>query len=286
MPDRVGDSAACPECGGRGWLVVPDGHAGSARLCECQKLGLVPRLIARSGVPPRYESCSLTSFKTLGKDQLARALALAKRYVDEFLDTAAQPDVASAGPGLGQLGALMPGLAARRAPFRHSGLLFVGPTGVGKTHLAVAVLLELIQRYAVIGRFVDFTSFIMQIQSTFDPGSPESKHDVLDPVMAAEVLVIDELGAQQPTPWVRDVLYLILNHRYTHRLPTIFTTNYRLETGPQRVSLDRPRDPLGAEESLSTRVSAVVLSRIYEMATPVAIESSDFRRDIKTPTIG
>ena len=101
--------------------------------------------------------------------------------------------------------------------------------------------------------FVEFTSLIHQIQSTFDPDSPESKRQVLDPLADAELLVLDELGAQQPTPWVRDILYLIINTRYTRRLPTLFTTNYRLEPPPaprrrkagakRAATLDRGRDP-------------------------------------------
>ena len=68
-------------------------------------------------------------------------------------------------------------------------LLLTGEPGSGKTHLAAAVLGALIRRYSLRGRFVDFSSLINQIQSTFDPASPESKHDILDPVMEAELLV-------------------------------------------------------------------------------------------------
>ncbi len=197
-------------------------------------------------------------------------------------------------------GALCRGFpAAEGGRFRESGLLFVGPPGVGKTHLAVGVLVELIERYRVHARFAEFTSLIHQIQATFDPGSPESKREILDPLVGAELLVLDELGAQQPTPWVRDILYLIINHRYTHRLPTIFTTNYLLEP-PQAAArpklrgldrgadrgLDRGRDaePASLPETslLTSRLPAMLVSRLYEMAQPVPLTTiEDFRREHK-----
>jgi DNA replication protein DnaC len=260
----------CPDCGGRGWVVVADGRAGTARPCACRRRDVVPRLIAEAGIPSRYRHCRLANFHVSSRQsrvdkQLHEARRAAERYVEEFVQE-----------GIG---------------FRQSGLLLVGPPGVGKTHLAVAVLVELIERYRVHGRFVEFTSLIHQLQSTFDPASPESKRQVLDPLSEAELLVLDELGAQQPTPWVRDILYLIINNRYTRRLPTLFTTNYRLEParGASRApkaqvsGLDRGRDtapPLDDVTMLTNRLPAMLVSRLHEMAQPVVLDAvEDFRRE-------
>lgn len=264
----------CPLCGGRGWVIQSDGGVGAARACSCREQGIALRLLDLAGIPPRYRHCKVTSFQTSSASpalrlQLSNARTVAEQYVEGFL---------------------------QEGGFRKSGLLFVGPPGVGKTHLAVGVLVELIERYRVRGRFAEFTSLIHQIQATFDPGSPESKREVLDPLMSAELLVLDELGAQQPTPWVRDILYLIINHRYTRQLPTIFTTNYLLDEMPKkgpkpapptRPSLDRGADPaealaLPSVDLLSTRLPAMLVSRLYEMAQPVVMTAiEDFRREHK-----
>lgn len=204
------------------------------------------------------------------RDQLTQARTVSQQYAEGFL------------------------VAGGR--FRESGLFFFGPPGAGKTHLAVGVLVDVVERYRIHARFAEFTTLIHQIQATFDPGSPESKREILDPLVGAELLVLDELGSQQPTPWVRDILYLIINHRYTHRLPTLFTTNYLLDPGAGRAakprnvvrSLDRGRDaePMGSavpeEKLLASRLPAMLVSRLYEMAQPVALTTvEDFRREHK-----
>lgn len=246
--------ADCPICEGRGWVVVDDGGAGSAKRCECARKAAGPRLLAATGIPDRYLNCRLDNFKVASpeasqRDALLRARTVAQHYVDSFLELDGK--------------------------FREAGLIFIGPPGVGKTHLAVGVLTEVVRRYGRHGRFVDFTALLHEVQATFSSTEGVTKSDLLDPICSADVLVLDELGAQKPTPWVGEILYLILNTRYGRRLPTVFTTNYRLE----KSAGDRDALTPGGE-MLASRIPAMLVSRLFEMAQPVVLESADYRREV------
>jgi DNA replication protein DnaC len=98
---------------------------------------------------------------------------------------------------------------------------------------------------------------------TFD-GSGSSR-DILRPLINAQVLVLDELGAGKVTPWVMDLLYYLVNTRYVENRLTIFTTNFSdfSHTG---------------QESLTDRVSARIRSRLFEMCRRLELRGEDYRK--------
>src|SRR5205085_4620932 len=129
----------CPECGGCGFRdVVVDGVPAGVKPCECKKQNLPQRLMAAAKIPKRYANCRLDNYTTR-KDapHLEMALIKAAGYVDQY---SSQPTA--------------------------KGLLFQGSPGLGKTHLAVGVLRDLIEKMSVSCFFCDFAYELEQIRNS------------------------------------------------------------------------------------------------------------------------
>jgi DNA replication protein DnaC len=156
-----------------------------------------------------------------------------------------------------------------RYPAIDIGLLFIGSCGVGKTHLSVSLLKQIILEKRDKGLFYDFRDLLREIQNSWNPVSQSSELEVLRPVLAADVLVLDELGANKPSEWVRDTIAHIINCRYNDKKLTIFTSNYP----------DTAEHP--GEETLTDRIGARLRSRLYEMCKVVEMTGEDFRKTIK-----
>jgi DNA replication protein DnaC len=225
----------CPICNGSGWEPADD--SGKVRRCRCLEVARMDRILAEARIPKRYEHCDLDSYLPNHESQKK-----AKIYVQRFLEKYPQIDV---------------------------GLLFLGTCGVGKTHLAVALLKQVIKERGDGGIFYDFRDLLREIQASWNSISQTSELEVLRPVLEAKILVLDELGANKPTEWVRDTIAHIINCRYNDKKLTIFTSNY----------LDNPTKQ--GEESLMDRIGVRLRSRLFEMCREVEIHGVDFRQEIK-----
>ena len=93
--------------------------------------------------------------------------------------------------------------------------------------------------------------------------------------MEAEVLVLDELGAQNPSTWVRDTVSYVLNYRYNENKVTILTTNYLDEREERRDA------KVAISDTLSERIDIRMRSRLFEMCKTIKMDGKDFRREIK-----
>jgi DNA replication protein DnaC len=162
------------------------------------------------------------------------------------------------------------------------GLLLIGPSGVGKTHLAVASLKELLRRGHG-GLFCDYRELLKEIQASYNPASESTEMAILEPIRNVEVLVLDDLGASKPSAWVLDIIGLVLNARYNERRTTILTTNYFDEAANPEPAPQLPggRRVAVREDALGDRIGARMRSRLYEMCRTVELFAPDFRREVR-----
>src|SRR5437879_5639822 len=250
----------CTLCRGTGWKLVPrtDGAAGRVAVaCDCGMEKRASLVMERARIPKRYEHCDFESYSTdVGKnsqqtDSLKKAKMMAQGFVRDY-----------------------PGLAEK-------GLLFMGPSGVGKTHLAVAALKELIHRGHA-GLFCDYRELLKEIQASYNPASESTEMKILEPIRTVEILVLDDLGASKPSDWVRDIVGIVLNARYNENRTTIITTNYLDNPASEGETARLPNGKLilpTREDSLEQRIGSRMRSRLYEMCRTVEVSAPDFRRE-------
>src|SRR5512133_2551758 len=224
----------CSLCDDTGWRPLERDGVQRVERCECWRQALADRLLADAHIPPRYRRCDLDNFRDYN-DSLSRAVVRARKFTEGF-----------------------PGEIDR-------GLFFIGHPGVGKTHLAVAVLKILIREKGARGIFYDTRELLRVIRSTYNPTVQTAEMDVLRPVMYADLLVLDDLGAEKTSEWVEETLNLIVNTRYNERRVTIFTSNYE------------EKEDRGDPDSLLARVGFRMHSRLYEMCEFLEYDGADYR---------
>jgi DNA replication protein DnaC len=251
--------SVCTICDGVGLVRVvdADGHWVS-RPCECQEMVREERRLAAARIPERYRHYTLDGYETAfrGADpSLGRAHLTARRFVDAYpVDTAGK------------------------------GLLFTGSIGVGKTHLAVGVLRRLVQERGVKGLFCDYRELLKSIQNSYNPTVNTTELELLKPVFAAEVLVLDDLGAQKPNEWVWDTVALILNTRYNDKQTTIITSNY--PDLPPGGGAQSETERAAREQTLGDRIGERMRSRLSEMCVCIDMTGKDFRQTVKKASFG
>ena len=238
----------CPECQGTGWILKKIKKREIARRCSCFQELKSRLLLEQANIPKRYEHCSFENFEPEHHESFRHALKISKQFIQNY-------------------------------PVQDIGLLFIGPCGVGKTHLAVAFIRELLKKKNVPCYFCDFRELIKKIQGTYAPDSLLSESELLTPIFQKDVLVLDELGAKRTSAWVEETVVYIINNRYNNKKLTLFTSNY-LDRGEDE---EDTRDSFfkKGEDTLLDRIGVRLRSRIYEMCKVVNMEGDDYRKKIK-----
>ena len=249
----------CALCGGTGWQTIERGKEREAVRCECRVKDRGERLLVAAHIPARYQHCELSNFQYDPEDKEQKSIRdarfLAGRFVEEY-------------------------------PTDKTGLLFVGSVGVGKTHLSVGILKDLIREKGIHCLFCDYRELLKSIQNSYNPQVQATEMEILRPVFDAEVLVLDELGAVRSTEWVFDTVNYVLNSRYNDNKTTIITTNFPDKAEQEKFDDHDPRsysaaDRAARRETLGDRIGERMRSRLHEMCKKVEMEGPDFRQHSK-----
>jgi len=203
-PSLAGPKSVCPKCKGAGYLRsdVPYGHPnfGKPIACECKE--------AERREKRRLQLLELSD---LG--------AFQNKNFNNFNPSGIHPSVQRACS------------EARRFAQNPDGwFVLIGPNGCGKTHLAAAIANQNLSDGAVV-LFTVVPELLAHLRATFSPTSTEPYDQRFAKMREAELLVLDDLGSHQSSPWANEKLFQLLNYRYNSGYPTVITANMQGLTG-------------------------------------------------------
>jgi DNA replication protein DnaC len=189
----------------------------------------VASLLEKSGLSKRLRRYTFANFKPYVSPEAARAVERVEEYLGHWEENKEEG----------------------------RGLYLCGGVGTGKTHLAVAVLNEIVRKKRVPSLFVTVPELLDNLREAYNkPG--RDLDEWMDAVQNADFLVLDDLGSERVTDWVRERIFVIVNHRYREALPTVFTSN----VGPK---------------DLAQQLGERTASRIIAMCDWIALEGDDYR---------
>lgn len=232
-PERL---IACDLCNDAGWVRVSaePGSPNFGRIipCVCQKRHEDKRHREKLEAMSNLNAYAACTFETFDQDLpgVAEAYRVAKQYSEDM----------------------------------QGWLLLTGQCGTGKTHLAAAIANVFIDNVGQPALFRNVPDLLDSLRATFAPSSTEPYDERLNMIRDAPLLILDDLGTENATPWATEKLFQILNHRYIEQLLTVITTNHDLGE---------------IEERILSRVLDTRLTRV------VSIDSEDFRRRGRPNTV-
>jgi len=230
----------CKICNDSGWERTEKDGKEFLKKCKCQRMEILKDRCLSANIPPKFAGLMLQSFGTENGDpSLLRLVKIANKFIERY--------------PIGK------------------GIILHGQTGMGKTHLMCTIATEILKKFPRTDIFyIDWNDMVREMKSgeshTFRDFSVINS--TIERMSKADLLILDELGASQPSQWVRDNIYYIINYRYNRQKMTMFATNYFDDT------------PDGSP-TIRERVGDRVRSRIFEMAESFNLSGIDYRHKYK-----
>ena len=196
------------------------------------------RLFDQSKMGARFKTRTFENFRV--DSQNAKAFETVKRYSDNFRKHADQ--------GLG--------------------FMLSGSYGTGKTHLAAALAIDLINKGIPVV-FGTSISLLGKIKQTYGGNrNQENELEILETYNSVNLLIIDDLGKERTSEWVLEKLFSIVNTRYENNLPIVVTTNYDMATLIDKLTVNQNSD-----------IAESLVSRLYEMCRGIRLNAPDHRKE-------
>lgn len=244
---RHPSQSPCPKCvNDIGFITLPDKRgSATSKPCRCKGIDHRIKTFNQANVPARYIDAELSSYRPrdiTGVEAVERASDFAWSFRPQS-----------------------------------RGLLIYGGYGTGKTYLAASIVrvIALLRGYNV--RFIEFSHLLSALQAGFSHTHGEHRHfkdrsinlprgGLMQTLVDADCLIIDELGEGRQSEWAKSVLEELITKRYNASGTTIITTNY-----------DPRRSNIGDPEHLEERIGPRLYSRLQQMCDPVPLFGGDYR---------
>ena len=247
----------CDKCQGTGKIFGEDAD-GISRISECQCAGFFKKLklFNHAGIPGKFVHEDLDNYEIGRHRSLKDALTRSRTFIKEFVRMKGQYS---------------------------QGLIFMGEPGLGKTHLSVSIIKELILQHGVECKFVDFFELLRDIRHGY--GEDISEGEFINPYVGVKVLVIDELAKGRNTDWELTVLDHFISARYNDDdKVTLVTTNFKdkLDGGIRQEEKGNPKSGFSnasARYTLEEKIGPRIFSRLMEMCKKVHLQGKDFRQE-------